>query len=254
MNDIAQNNIEEINALNNDIREAEKGHNSELIKARLAEDFIFRRANNTFADKTAYLLDIQNEANSYTHLGYINVDTKLDDNGKFAISTITLDASGLKASKAFSGKYKNIRFFRKNENEQWELYAWYNEKIQDGIITLIPAGDCSINYLKETGSHFENDVYRESQPYLPSSPEVRAFYVKFENGGRTKWHYHTEMQILVVKDGDGFVEEKGHPSFDIFPGDRIYIPRNVWHRHGAKEGKMMVHLAINVGETKWEGA
>lgn len=247
--------IAEIDALNNTIRDAEKNNDRHAIENSLTADFMFCRADKSFADKETYLKGVADKANLYEYLEYINTDTKPDKGGKLAVSIIMVAASGIKAASAFCGRYRNIRFFRKAENGQWQISAWYNEKIGDGLLTLVPGGEGSINYAKETNTtDFEGTVFRESLPYLPSTPEMRAFYVKFENGARTTWHYHTEMQILFVKEGEGFVEERGKTHFNIFPGDRIYIPKNVSHRHGANYNMTMVHLAINLGETIWENA
>jgi len=87
----------------------------------------------------------------------------------------------------------------------------------------------------------------------PKSPHIRAMYVRFENGAYTNWHLHEGWQVLVVTKGVGFVEEDGKaPHFQIAPYDRIYIPPRLWHRHGALEGRQMVHLAVTIGHTVWK--
>ncbi len=86
----------------------------------------------------------------------------------------------------------------------------------------------------------------------PSSPSMRATFVKFLSGAYTKWHYHTGEQILIATEGQGFVEFQDRPKVELREGDRIYTPASVWHRHGAIEGKTLVHLAVTYGETQWD--
>jgi quercetin dioxygenase-like cupin family protein len=85
----------------------------------------------------------------------------------------------------------------------------------------------------------------------PSSPLMRPLYVKFEDGAYTKWHYHTGEQLLLVAEGKGFVEFEGGPPIEIQPNDRVYIPAEQWHRHGALAGETLVHLAVTIGRTEW---
>ena len=88
--------------------------------------------------------------------------------------------------------------------------------------------------------------------HAPQSPYLRAKYVKFVNGAHTKWHYHTGEQLLLATEGTGFVEFRGLPDATLQKCDRAFITPGVWHRHGAAEGKTLVHLAVNTGETVWD--
>ena len=86
----------------------------------------------------------------------------------------------------------------------------------------------------------------------PGGPIRRAQFVRFSNGGFTKWHYHTGEQILFAVKGQGFVELEGS-KIPLQPGEHAYIPKNVRHRHGAIEGEdRFIHLAVTAGETHWE--
>lgn len=86
----------------------------------------------------------------------------------------------------------------------------------------------------------------------PTSPNLRAKYVKFTERGYTKWHFHTGDQILVAAVGIGFVELRGRPEVTMRCGDRVQIPADTWHRHGAVDDSTFVHLAVTTGETVWE--
>lgn len=94
----------------------------------------------------------------------------------------------------------------------------------------------------------------ETLAQAPRSPHLRAKFVKFKNGGYTKWHCHQGgEQVLYVTEGNGFVQADGQPKIRLHVGDRVYIPEGIWHRHGALEGEegKFVHLAITTGETKY---
>jgi len=92
----------------------------------------------------------------------------------------------------------------------------------------------------------------EELPHAPEEPQLRAAYVRFENGAYTKWHYHTGTQLLVGVEGVGFVEIQGLPRFPLRERDRVFVPAGVWHRHGAEAGQTMIHLAVTTGFTEWD--
>ena len=68
--------------------------------------------------------------------------------------------------------------------------------------------------------------------------------VTFEPGARTAWHTHPAGQTLIVTSGTGWVQESGGERRQIQPGDVIWIPPNVKHRHGATTTNRMSHIAI----------
>jgi len=247
--------MDEIELLNQSIRDAEWNRDISFMDNILTDDMLFRRANGSFADKKTYLAGLKDPDNNYNHLENIELKVEARETGNLAIANVIVKASGTrgKDQKPFNGEFRNIRFFRKEK--EWKLYAWYNEVIRNHMIIHVPgAEEEKINYKENKEGNMCGKVHQEILPGLPSSPYTRASFVKFDNGAFTKWHYHTGMQILLVKRGTGFVEQKGYPSFDINPGDRIYIPENSWHRHGAKDGYELVHLAITTGGTIWDKA
>jgi quercetin dioxygenase-like cupin family protein len=111
-----------------------------------------------------------------------------------------------------------------------------------------------INYDEPDPETMCGDGRIEKLDHGPVSPQLRAAHVKFVDGAHTKWHYHTGEQLLIPTDGIGFVEFRGLPSLEIRPGDRVFIPIGVWHRHGALNGRSMTHVAVTSGETKWDKA
>lgn len=68
--------------------------------------------------------------------------------------------------------------------------------------------------------------------------------VDFAPGARTAWHTHPVGQLLIVTDGQGWVQEDGQPKREIKAGDVVWIEAGVKHWHGAAQTSGMRHLAI----------
>ncbi|MDH4135457.1 MAG: cupin domain-containing protein [Anaerolineae bacterium] len=104
----------------------------------------------------------------------------------------------------------------------------------------------------EPSKNMCGDGFIEELAETPASPNLRAAFVKFVCGAFTKWHYHTGEQMLFATEGEGFVEFQDRPTIEIREGARVFIPTGVWHRHGAAEGKTLIHLAVTYGATIWD--
>ena len=120
-----------------------------------------------------------------------------------------------------------------------------------------PAGDEKYptrdeQYKKAKKKNMCGKTYMERLEHAPESPNFRAFYVKFTKGAYTKWHYHTGEQLLLGTQGIGFVEFRGLPDVTLREGDRVIVPANVWHRHGAATQETFIHLAVTTGRTEWD--
>ena len=96
--------------------------------------------------------------------------------------------------------------------------------------------------------------------------ELKAYYVTFHDGARTRLHYHESDQILIATEGGGtgFVEilkrieetpdggGSNKYSFEIEDftefkdGESVIIPAGKIHWHGAKKGSKdkFSHIAI----------
>jgi len=79
--------------------------------------------------------------------------------------------------------------------------------------------------------------------------------VVFEPGCRNNWHTHATGQILLVTDGKGWYQEKGHAARSLSKGDVVVIPVNVEHWHGAAKDSSFTHIVITnnspEGPVKW---
>lgn len=90
--------------------------------------------------------------------------------------------------------------------------------------------------------------------------ELKAYYVTFFDGARTRLHYHQSDQILIAMEGEGRVEiikriedsEGGRSklvveeSTDFRNGETVLIPGGKLHWHGAVPGSRgkFAHIAI----------
>ncbi|KFM15151.1 Cupin domain containing protein [Marine Group I thaumarchaeote SCGC AAA799-O18] len=95
--------------------------------------------------------------------------------------------------------------------------------------------------------------------------EHDMYHVIFRNSARTKLHYHTGGQLLIVTKGNGslvFYNKKssGVSKFRISRtkminlnyGDTVYIPAKMLHTHGSvKKNQIFSHIALNFHPTKY---
>jgi 4-carboxymuconolactone decarboxylase len=69
--------------------------------------------------------------------------------------------------------------------------------------------------------------------------------VTFQPGARTHWHTHPLGQLLVVTQGEGWVQAEGEPVRAIEAGDVVWTAPGVKHWHGATPTSAMTHVAIS---------
>ena len=85
------------------------------------------------------------------------------------------------------------------------------------------------------------------------------YHVVFKKSARTKLHYHTGGQLLIVTKGNGSLilynkKNRGVSKFKISKtgtinlnvGDTVYIPAKTLHTHGSiKNNQTFSHIALN---------
>ena len=82
--------------------------------------------------------------------------------------------------------------------------------------------------------------------------DVRLYRVEFEEGSRTNWHTHDDIQVLFGLAGRCVVASRDGRTLDLGEGDVVVIDAGEEHWHGAAPGSFGVHLAINLGgHTEW---
>lgn len=112
------------------------------------------------------------------------------------------------------------------------------DKSADGIFT---GGKVEIQFLIGGGI--------EDMAKIP----ISTLQVNFSAGARTKFHVHTNPQILVVTKGTGKVATENE-EITVTPGTVIYFPPDENHWHGATDDSEFSHISITTpGETTWEG-
>ena len=116
----------------------------------------------------------------------------------------------------------------------------------------IPSKKAKTNYF--TGKISAKDI---SAVIKPTAEKI--YHVTFKNGSRTKLHYHTGGQTLIVTNGSGslvlyrkFGNRKENFRVKITHviklknGDCVHIPARKLHTHGSTNKKSnFSHIAIN---------
>lgn len=68
--------------------------------------------------------------------------------------------------------------------------------------------------------------------------------VTFQPGSRTHWHTHPLGQLLVVTNGEGWVQVEGEAVRAVKAGDVVWTAPGVKHWHGATPDSVMTHVAV----------
>jgi quercetin dioxygenase-like cupin family protein len=103
------------------------------------------------------------------------------------------------------------------------VVLWFRQGVPWGM-KHTPLSDLPVNAAPE--AYFSGPVWMQAQ----ASGVVR---VTFAPTGRTAWHTHLQGQTLLIVSGRGLVQ-KGEE-----------------HWHGAAPDSLMVHFALQAGETVW---
>ncbi len=115
--------------LNVAIGEAEKQRDKDTLDQILANDLIFRRVSGVVVDKATYLEELLKPENTYNHLCSEVVDVNLSKSQNAAIFTLHVCAKGKRGENPFEGVFRNIRFFKKGEQD-WQCHMWFNEPLE----------------------------------------------------------------------------------------------------------------------------
>jgi quercetin dioxygenase-like cupin family protein len=91
---------------------------------------------------------------------------------------------------------------------------------------------------------FTGEAHVDSRFSGAAGTRVTSAIVSFKPGARTAWHSHPHGQLLVVVDGNGWMQQEGGAREAIRAGDMIWTPAGVKHWHGAAADSAMSHAAI----------
>ena|ERR1700687_3178468 len=113
--------------------------------------------------------------------------------------------------------------------------------------------------VKSKKRYFVGDAWLNDMSDKLQIKGEKVYLANFNNGARTKVHYHQGGQILVVTKGKGMlviykktsikketVKIQKLSQTNLEEGDIAFIPKNVLHWHGALKGKNLVHIAFNI--------
>ncbi len=103
-------------------------------------------------------------------------------------------------------------------------------------------------------SNFVLPAQRQRMAGQDDDLPLRLYRVTFDEGARTHWHTHDDVQLLFGLSGRCVVVNRDGEELFLAPGDVVAIDPGDEHWHGAAPGTAGEHLAINVGEvTTWLG-
>jgi quercetin dioxygenase-like cupin family protein len=122
-------------------------------------------------------------------------------------------------------------------------------------ITFFTEGEAETEYA--IGKVTMNKV---SDRFKEQKKELKAYFVTFHDGARTRLHYHDSDQILIAIEGEGMVEifKKIEPTGDgkyelvvedstsLKGGETVLVPSGKLHWHGGimgQKGKFS-HIAV----------
>ena len=110
--------------------------------------------------------------------------------------------------------------------------------------------DASVDYQPADPASFTGQVL--AGLVMDGNPDSRVYRVEFGPGGRSHWHIHEGVQLLLVEKGRGWVQKQGEAPIQIGPGDVVSVAPGEKHWHGASSEEKMIHWAVNSGiRTEW---
>jgi len=111
---------------------------------------------------------------------------------------------------------------------------------------------------KAKSNYFTGKIIAKDISSIIKPEEEKIYHVIFQNGARTKLHYHNAGQALIITKGIGTLVlykklGSGKKKFKIAikqtislkKDDVVYIPKNILHTHGAIKNSIFSHIAIN---------
>ena len=107
---------------------------------------------------------------------------------------------------------------------------------------------------------FTNKTWMKVLSEKIKSKDQDIYHVHFENGSKTKLHWHNGNQVLIATKGRGSLEIfkrygtskkeftiKKIQSISLKEGDIVHIPAKTLHTHGSVDKKReFAHIAINI--------
>jgi quercetin dioxygenase-like cupin family protein len=114
-------------------------------------------------------------------------------------------------------------------------------------------GEPEVRFEPADQKNFVGSARVKRMPMIEDGQQaVIVYLVEFEAGARTHWHRHTAPQLLLIKEGQGYVQKWGESVREISAGDAVTIEPHEKHWHGAAQRTRMSHFAVNLNlTTEW---
>jgi len=120
-------------------------------------------------------------------------------------------------------------------------------KAQDA--SIFPKGEIGKNTDNYTGTIWLNELNKPDSIF-----DFSVAQAVYAPGSKLDWHIHPGGQILLIKDGTGYYQEKGKPKQIVHKGDVIKCAPGVEHWHAAAPNSSFAYIAISPagkGKTIW---
>ena len=118
----------------------------------------------------------------------------------------------------------------------------------------------STDIRKANPEWFTNKTWMKVLSEKIKSKDQDIYHVHFENGSKTKLHFHNGNQVLIAIKGKGSLEIfkkygskktefkiKKIDRINLNEGDIVHIPAKTLHTHGSTDKKKeFSHIAINI--------
>lgn len=79
---------------------------------------------------------------------------------------------------------------------------------------------------------------------IKDSTSLSVSSVTFDPSARSNWHTHPKGQLIIVTDGNGYIQEAGEVRKDIKKGDVIWTPAGIKHWHGANSTSSLTQTVV----------
>lgn len=125
-------------------------------------------------------------------------------------------------------------------------------RLQIGLVVLsIPMALLTLRAVGQQPLPPTGDNVTGGEARFVDVSDQRLARLVFEAGARTRWHKHTDRQLLLVEEGLGLVQERGKPVRQLRAGEPFYTEANVWHWHGAAPDQRASQLTFYGGTIEW---
>ena len=104
---------------------------------------------------------------------------------------------------------------------------------------------------KAPNTHYIGEAWLNGLLRSSSSLDYNITKATFRANSTLDWHKHSEPQVLIIVEGEGYYQERGKTPIIMKEGDVIKCEPDVEHWHASSKDADVTYLAIYSGETTW---